>query len=115
MEMVTSVLEPVMNIPPPCQTRNGLTFGQFREVSSAGGVGRKFQERATYIFSFIVVDVGVCYCHCATNDVHPATLPNKEGAHIRSVRGSFFRRGRRKKVPGRFQRQARTEPVSLLE
>ena len=68
-------------------------LGQFREVSSAGGVGRKFQERATYIWSFIVVDVGVRYCHCATTDVHPATLPNKERACIWSVQGSFFRRG----------------------
>ena len=61
MEMVTSVLESapaVMYIPPPCQTRNVLTFGQFREVSS---------------------------------------------------------RGRRKKVPGRFLRQARTLACEVIK
>ena len=36
--------EPVMNIPPPCQTKKVLTFGQFLVVSSDGGVGRKFRE-----------------------------------------------------------------------
>ena len=45
---VTVVVLPKIYIPPPCQTRNVLTFGQFREVSSAGGVGRKFEERAAY-------------------------------------------------------------------
>ena len=56
---VTVTVPPLLYIPPPCQTRKVLAFGQFREVSSAGGVGRKCQERATYIFSFIVVDFAV--------------------------------------------------------
>ena len=41
--MVTTV-EPEMYIPPPCQTRKVLAFGQFLVVSSVGGVGRKYQE-----------------------------------------------------------------------
>ena len=77
--------------PPTLPKREVLTFGQFREVSSAGGVGRKFEERAAYLLRFHgrYAEAGI--------------------DHQRSVQGSFFRRGRRKKVRGKAQH---TEPVS---
>ena len=92
---VTVTVPPMMYIPPPCQTRTVLAFGHFREVSSAGGVGRKFEERAAYSLRFHgrYAEAGI--------------------DHQRSVQGSFFRRGRRKKVPGRFQRQAHTMSAVL--
>ena len=37
-------------------------------------------------------------------EVDLAELPNKEGACVWSVQRSFFRRGRRKKVQGRFHK-----------
>ena len=75
MVPVTVTVPPEIYIPPPCQTRNVLTFGQFREVSSAGGVGRKFEERAAYSLRFHgrYAEAGI--------------------DHQRSVQGSFFRRG----------------------
>ena len=44
LESVTDSVPPEMKIPPPCQTRKVLAFGQFLVVSSDGGVGRKFRE-----------------------------------------------------------------------
>ena len=72
---------------------NRASRGQFREISSAGGVGRKFEERAAYILRF------------------HRRYAEARIDHQRSVPGSFFMRGRRKKVPGRFQRQAHTRKV----
>ena len=46
VSVTVTVPAPEMYIPPPCQTRKVvLAFGQFREVSSVGGVGGKFKER----------------------------------------------------------------------
>ena len=98
----------------------------FKEISSAGGVGRKYQEcskskriRCWHCWSR-------CWCPllslCHRRKLRkgggyrkPATLPNKDRARIWSVQGSFFRRGRRKKVLGRFQRQAHTAPCGVIK
>ena len=48
--------EPEMYIPPPCQTRKVLAFGQFLVVSSDGGVGRKFREGRIHPEDSIEID-----------------------------------------------------------
>ena len=64
--------------------RDSIINGQFRKVSSAGGVGRKFEERAAYSLRFHgrYAEAGI--------------------DHQRSVQGSFFRRG----VGRKFQERA---------
>ena len=94
---VTVTVPPAMCIPPPCQTRKVLTFGQFREVSSAGGVGRKFEERAAYSLRFHgrYAEAGI--------------------DHQRSVQGNFFRRGPRNKVHGQLQSKGEhVPPVKVI-
>ena len=39
---------------------------------------RKVPKASTYAGGSVGVDVGARYCHCATIDVHPPTLPKKE-------------------------------------
>ena len=100
---VTVTVPPWMYIPPPCQTRKVLAFGQFREVSSCGGVGRKCREGSKRPAR---TD---CKSHQGRYDVEVGI------DHQRSVQGNFFRRGRRKKVQGMFQRQAHTLPCGIIE
>ena len=60
--------------------RKVLTFGQFREVSSAGGVGRKCQESSKGE-------------HLHTVGVIKGDAITRESISNQSVPGSFFRRG----------------------
>ena len=125
-----------MYIPPPCQTRSVLAFGQFREGSSAGGVGRRFVERAAYFlrFHWRYAEAGIDHQRSVQGNFirrgrrkkvqgrfknrahtgcksHQGRYDVEVGIdHQKSVPGSFFLRGRRKKVPGRFQAQAPTRP-----
>ena len=88
------------------QGENQSAIGQFSEVSSVGGRRRKVPGKATYIVcSLIGVDVCVRDSHLTAVDVHSSPLPKKQSG---SVPGSFFRRGRRRKVPGKFKKRALT-------
>ena len=73
----------IYGYPATLPKRKVLTFGQFREVSSVGGVRRKFEERAAYILRF------------------HGRYAEARIDHQRSVPGSFFLPGRRKNVPGK--------------
>ena len=87
----------------PAKTRRCshlVSSGKVLPLGASEESARKVPKASAYIAGSVGVDVGVRYCHCATSDEHPATLPNKERAHIWSVQGSFFLRGRRKKVRG---------------
>ena len=76
-----------MYIPPPYQTRNHER-GQFLEVSSDGGVGRKFWEG----------------CAVHSDMVNKKDAARRDSIIKLSVLGSFFRRGPRKKVSGKAYR-----------
>ena len=91
--------------------------GKFLPPGAPEESARKVPKASAYKDGSVGVDVGVRYCYgsIAIKDHHPATLPNKERAHFWSVQGSFFRRGRRKKVPGRFQRWARTKTCEIIK
>ena len=53
----------------------------------------KVQKASTHVSCGVGVDVGIPYCHCASLDVHPTALPNKESACVWSILGTFLRRG----------------------
>mgnify|MGYP006159959737 CR=1 FL=1 len=78
-----------------------VSSGKFLPPGASEESTRKVPKASAYVVGSVGVDVGVRYCDCASMDVNPATLPKEEGAHIWSVQGRFFRRGRRKKVPGK--------------
>ena len=70
----------------------------FRRGAESSG---KVPNASAYIISCVVMYCAGLKGDCAASNSDSSSLPKKEGARFCSVPGSFFRRGRRKKVPGK--------------
>ena len=92
---------PLMMTPPPCQIWKVITIGQFREVSSIGAFeessGKVPQMGAHPVHCCVAVDIAGLEVDRAATDSNSAALRNEKGARNRSVQGTFFDGGVRRK------------------
>ena len=96
-------------------TENDHQVVSYRKLPRSGGVRRKYEEgsrKQAHILSCVVVDRTLVKRDVSVADVNSSSAL-RIGACIWSVLGSFFDRGRSRKVPRRFTK-ASAHSISLV-